>query len=134
MHIARITGTSRVFAGPETHALAQRGWSLVVDARHGGELASATQGLADVTVIPGDVTDPDHRARLTEAVGRSRRLDALINNASTLGVSPLPQLADYSLQALRNVYETNVIAPLALFQLLAEPLTQAGGTVVHGRS
>ncbi len=131
MPIALITGASQGLGRAVSHALAQRGWSLVVDARHGGELASATQGLADVTVIPGDVTDPDHRARLTEAVGRSRRLDALINNASTLGVSPLPQLADYSLEALRNVYETNVIAPLALFQLLAEPLTEAGGTVVN---
>jgi NAD(P)-dependent dehydrogenase (short-subunit alcohol dehydrogenase family) len=114
------------------YALAERGWTLVVDARNGGELSSATQGLADVTAIPGDVTNPDHRSRLAEAVGTpGGRLDLLINNASTLGVSPLPQLADYPLSALRHIFETNVIAPLALIQLLAEPLTEASGTIVN---
>ena len=131
MPIALITGVSKGLGREVTRALAERGWSLIVDARGGGELRSATQGLADVTAIPGDVTDPDHRARLTEAVSSRGRLDLLVNNASTLGVSPLPQLADYPLTELRHVFETNVIAPLALIQLLAEPLTDAGGTIVN---
>jgi hypothetical protein len=38
----------------------------------------------------------------------------LINNASTLGPSPQPTLAEYPLEVLREVYEANVIAPLAL--------------------
>lgn len=130
MPIALITGASKGLGRAVTHALAERGWTLIVDARGDGELRSATQGLADVTVIAGDVTDPNHRARLAQAVPGGR-LDLLVNNASTLGVSPLPQLADYPLGELRTVFETNVIAPLALIQLLAEPLTEAGGTVVN---
>src|SRR5260370_3632685 len=128
---ALITGASKGLGRAVTHALAERGWSLIVDARGGEDLRSATQGLADVTAIAGDVTDPDHRRRLANAITRRGRLDVLINNASTLGVSPLPQLADYPLDELRTVYETNVIAPLALIQLLAQPLTDAGGTIVN---
>ena len=130
MPIALITGASKGFGRAVTYALAERGWTLIVDARGEGELRSATQGLADVTAIAGDVTDPDHRIRLAQAVPGGR-LDLLINNASTLGVSPLPQLADYPLSELRTVFETNVIAPLALIQLLAEPLTDAGGVIVN---
>jgi len=131
MPIALITGASKGFGRAVTYALAERGWTLIVDARGEGELRSATQGLADVTAIAGDVADPDHRRALADAVASHGQLDVLINNASTLGVSPLPQLADYPLSELRTVFETNVIAPLALIQLLAEPLTDAGGIVVN---
>ncbi len=131
MPIALITGASKGLGRAVTHALAERGWSLVVDARGGEELRSATEGLADVTAIAGDVSDPDHRRRLAEAITGRGRLDVLINNASTLGVSPLPQLADYPLNELRTVYEINVIAPLALIQLLTDPLTDAGGTIIN---
>ena len=136
MPIALITGASKGFGRAVTTALAERGWTLIVDARSGDELRSATHELPGVIAIPGDVTDPGHRAELTKAVtqhGQARhgQLDLLINNASTLGVSPLPQLADYPLDALRDVFETNVIAPLALIQSLAESLTAAGGTIVN---
>jgi NAD(P)-dependent dehydrogenase (short-subunit alcohol dehydrogenase family) len=140
MPTAVITGASKGFGRALCHALAERGWSLVVDARGADELRSATAGLAEVVAIPGDVTDPEHRRQLAAAAdqagrvgqaGGAGRLDLLVNNASTLGASPLPQLADYPLNTLREVYETNVIAPLALFQLLAEPLTAAAGTVVN---
>jgi len=131
MPIALITGASKGLGRAVTHALAGRGWALVVDARGAQELGTAIQGLADVVAIPGDVTDPAHRLELADAASRPGGLDLLVNNASTLGTSPLPQLADYPLDELRAVYETNVIAPLALFQLLAEPLTNAGGTIVN---
>ena len=131
MPTALITGGSKGLGLAVTHALVERGWSLVVDARRAGELAVATAGLPRVVAIPGDVTDPVHRAELAAAVGRLGPLDLLVNNASTLGVSPLPQLADYPLDELRLVFETNVIAPLALFQSLAVPLTAAGGVIVN---
>ena len=73
-------------------------------------------------VVPGDVTDPAHRAALAAAVDVHGRLDLLVNNASDLGPSPLPSLARYPLDRLRRVYETNVVAPLALTQLLLPAL------------
>jgi len=131
MPIALITGASRGLGRAAAHALTRRGWSLIVDARRADDLAGALHGRADVVTIPGDVTDPAHRADLAAAVGRAGGLDALVNNASRLGPSPQPLLRDYPLDELGRVYDTNVFAPLALIQLLAAPLAAAAGTIVN---
>ena len=131
MPVALITGASRGLGRATAQALSNRGWSLVVDARREADLADAISGLPDVVAIGGDVSSPGHRAALATAVRRFGRLDLLLNNAGSLGPSPLPPLRGYDLGALRRVYETNVIAPLALIQLLAEPLAAAGGTIIN---
>jgi NAD(P)-dependent dehydrogenase (short-subunit alcohol dehydrogenase family) len=131
MPIALITGASRGLGRAAAHALARRGWSLIVDARRADDLAGAMRGLADVVTVPGDVTDPGHRADLAAAVGRAGGLDVLVNNASRLGPSPQPLLRDYPLDELGRVYDTNVLAPLALIQLLTAPLAAAAGTIVN---
>jgi NAD(P)-dependent dehydrogenase (short-subunit alcohol dehydrogenase family) len=131
MPVALITGASRGLGRALAHALARRGWSLIVDARRADDLTDAMRGIADVVAVPGDVTDPGHRARLAEAAGRTGRLDVLVNNASRLGPSPQPSLRDYPLDELGRVYDTDVFAPLALIQLLAAPLTAAAGTIVN---
>ena len=87
----------------------------MIDAREAGPLEGAAAGLPDVVALPGDVSDPDHRRALVEAAGG--RIDLLVNNASLLGPSPQPALADYPLDVLEDVYRVNVLAPLALFQL-----------------
>jgi len=131
MPTAVITGASRGLGRATALALAARGWSLVVDARRPDVLAGATAGLTGVTAIPGDVTDPAHRAQLAEAASRTGRLDLLVNNASCLGPSPQPELRSYPLAELSQVYQTNVFAPLALIQLLAGSLAAAHGTIVN---
>src|SRR3954447_21164298 len=125
---AVITGASKGLGRALAHALAQRGWQLVVDARNPGRLADEPPGC---TVLTGDVTDAAHRAALAGAVGAVGRLDLLVNNASDLGPSPLPSLADFPLDALRRVYETDVVAPLALTQALLPSLRAAGGVVLN---
>jgi NAD(P)-dependent dehydrogenase (short-subunit alcohol dehydrogenase family) len=77
------------------------------------------------------VTDAVHRDELVAAVRRFGRLDLLVNNASTLGASPLPALATIDPDVLRRIYDVNVVAPLALTQPLLELLAASGGTVVN---
>ncbi len=131
MPTAVITGASQGLGRAMARALAGRGWSLIVDARHPGPLNAAVGGLEAVTAIPGDVTDPGHRGAIAAAIAPGGHLDLLVNNASRLGPSPQPMLRSYPLAELGDVLQTNVLAPLALFQLLAGPLTGAGGVVVN---
>jgi NAD(P)-dependent dehydrogenase (short-subunit alcohol dehydrogenase family) len=123
-----ITGGSRGLGRALATALAERGWRLVIDARRTEDLAAVAAGLSRAVAIPGDVTDPAHRAAIGDAVDS---LDLLVNNASDLGPAPLPSLASYPLDGLRHVYETDVVAPLALTQLLLPKLRAANGTVVN---
>jgi NAD(P)-dependent dehydrogenase (short-subunit alcohol dehydrogenase family) len=116
MAVGIVTGASRGLGAALTHALVDRGWRIVVDARDGEALRREWGYPPDDVVIAGDVTDAAHRRALVEAADGP--IDLVVNNASTLGPSPLPPLAEYPLDELRRVYEVNVVAPLALVQLV----------------
>jgi NAD(P)-dependent dehydrogenase (short-subunit alcohol dehydrogenase family) len=127
---ALITGASKGLGRAVARGLAARGWRLVVDARSSAALSAVADELPAVA-IRGDVTDAVHRAALAAAVRSFGRLDLLVNNASELGPSPLPALERYPLDALRAVYEADVVAPLGLIQLLLPELRAASGVVLN---
>lgn len=131
MRTALITGGSRGFGRATAEALAARGWQLVLDGRDTHALLATAEALPGALAVPGDVADAVHRTRLAEAVRKLGPLDLLLNNASTLGPSPLPPLAAAPLDDVRRAYEVNVLAPLALVQELLPLLRAAGGTVVN---
>jgi NAD(P)-dependent dehydrogenase (short-subunit alcohol dehydrogenase family) len=116
MPTAIVTGASRGLGLALARALAERGWRLVIDARGGAPLRAAAEQLGAIAV-PGDVSQPAHREALVAAAGGP--VDLLVNNASVLGPSPQPHLAEYPLDVLEQVYRVNVLAPLALFQLVS---------------
>lgn len=131
--VALVTGASRGLGLALAHGLADRGWHLIIDGRDGATLDGARSALAArtrVTAVRGDVADPAHRAELAAAVERAGRLDLLVNNASTLGPSPLPALADVDEATLADVHRTNAIAPLLLFQAVVAALEESGGTMI----
>ncbi len=122
---AIITGASRGLGLALARRLAEDGWALIVDARSEEALENARAELArhtHVVAIPGDVADRGHRAAISEAAHEAGGVDALVNNASILGPSPQPDLLDYPLDVLEEVYHTNVISPLALIQDLSAEL------------
>jgi NAD(P)-dependent dehydrogenase (short-subunit alcohol dehydrogenase family) len=122
-----ITGASRGLGLALARGLADENWTLIIDARGEDALESARAELAEQTrviAIPGDVSDPEHRAALADAARGVGGLDALVNNASILGPSPQPSLLDYPLDVLEEVYRKNTLAPLALVQALGNELKQ----------
>ena len=131
MHTALVTGGSAGLGLALTTALVERGWHVVTDGRDGGRLDRAVSALGpSVVAVPGDVTDPRHRARLAGAVGSTGRLDLLVHNASTIGASPQPRVADLSAEVFDDIWLTNVAAPLALTQLLLPLLRASSGLVL----
>jgi NAD(P)-dependent dehydrogenase (short-subunit alcohol dehydrogenase family) len=128
MPTAIITGASRGLGLALARALDDRGWRLVVDARGADALEAATSELTNAVALPGDVADPKHRGALVALAGP--QIDLLVNNASILGPSPQPELADYPLDTLDQVYRVNTIAPLALTQL-ALPHIPDGGVIIN---
>ena len=130
MPVAVITGASRGLGAALAHALDARGWDLVVDARDADALAVAV-GSSTAHAVPGDVTDPAHRRALAEAAAGLGGADLLVNNASTLGASPMPRLVDLTHDVLEDVLRTNVVAPHALTRALLPQLVARRGTVLN---
>ncbi|GAA2833737.1 SDR family NAD(P)-dependent oxidoreductase [Kribbella solani] len=132
--VALVTGASAGLGLALAHGLADRGWALVIDARGAEALKDAADALAgrtDVVPLAGDITDPDHRADLVDAIAGLGRLDLIVNNASYLGPSPLQPLGTADLDELRRVYEVDVLAPIALTQALLPALTAASGVLIN---
>jgi NAD(P)-dependent dehydrogenase (short-subunit alcohol dehydrogenase family) len=127
MPTAIVTGASRGLGRELTRSLLNRGWRVVADARGQDELGRAWSGVHGVVPVAGDVADSAHRLALVETAGPE--IDLVVNNASILGPSPLPSLAEYPLSELRRVYEINVLAPLGLIQL-ALPWLSSGARIL----
>ncbi|GGK39487.1 short-chain dehydrogenase [Pilimelia terevasa] len=131
MPVALVTGASAGLGRALAAALADQRWTLILDGRRPGPLAAVAAALADraaVTAVPGDVADPAHRADLAAAATAAGGLDLLVNNASSLGPTPLPALRDLDAADLAAVLEVNVTAPLALIRAA---LPRPGGVVVN---
>ncbi|MEM7332351.1 MAG: SDR family oxidoreductase [Chloroflexota bacterium] len=114
-----ITGASRGLGLALARALADEGWSLIINARNSETLQQIYAELSlktRVTAVAGDILEPAHREALSIAAKASRGLDAIINNAGKLGPSPQPELLDYPLNSLLDVYEMNVVAQLGILQ------------------
>jgi NAD(P)-dependent dehydrogenase (short-subunit alcohol dehydrogenase family) len=131
--VAVVTGGSQGLGLALVEALARDGWALVFDARRPDRLDAAVTRVAlltDVRGVVGDVTDAEHRDALAAAAGELGPVHLLVNNASTLGASPLPSLSDIDVETLRRVFDVNAIAPIAVVQAFEGKLAD-GATVVN---
>ena len=133
MPVAVLTGASQGLGRALARELAGRGWGLVLDARDPEPLARTLAELAGGPhrAVPGDVADPAHRARLAAEAAALGGADALVNNASTLGRSPLPRLAELDADTYSRILAVNLIAPVALTAALLPQLRAGRGRVVN---
>ena len=118
--VALITGVSQGLGLQIARLYAQRGMGLILTARNRVPLERVARELAVVTevvAVPGDVADAAHAERLVSSgINHFGRIDVLVNNASELGPSPMPELASLPLDAFERILEVNVVAPLHLIQ------------------
>ena len=133
--VAVITGASKGLGRATALAFARDGASLALCARGQAELdraAAETRALgAETVAVAGDLRSPRDIERLvTAALERFHRVDVLMNNASELGPTPLPFLADYSPSAFEDVIRVNVVAPFRLTQSLIGGMLRRGRGVI----
>jgi NAD(P)-dependent dehydrogenase (short-subunit alcohol dehydrogenase family) len=133
--VALITGASKGLGRTISEFLAAQNYELIITARHADELQSTAQALTQlggvIHAVVGDVSDANYRQALASTVENIGQLDLLINNASTLGETPMPTMIEYSLQELTAVFNINVIAPVALIQAVLPTLKKSNGLVVN---
>ena len=129
--VAVITGASEGLGHALAHALDRHGWTLVLDARNTSRLQDSVRGLDHAHPIAGDVTDADHRAALVARTAELGGATLLVNNASTLGASPQPTVADLIPHVLEAVFSTNLRAPVELVRALLPQLRASGGRILN---
>lgn len=135
--IALITGASKGLGKTLAQFLAQQYDTLILTARGRHTLQTtvnelkSTGSTANIIAIPGNVADAEHRRRLVDAARQAGGLHLLVNNASTLGPTPMPTLTDFPLEAFRYLFDVNVLAPLALVQEALSLLEASSGLVVN---
>lgn len=131
--VVLITGASRGLGRALALQLARSGASLALCARDQARLDAAAAearaaGAADVLAVAADIAEVRDVDRLVAVtLDRYGRIDVLVNNASELGPTPLPYLADAPSQALRDVFEVNVFGTFRLTQSVL------GGMLLHDR-
>jgi NAD(P)-dependent dehydrogenase (short-subunit alcohol dehydrogenase family) len=133
-HVALITGASRGLGLEIARAYARTGLKLALTARGEAALKAAAlelQEVTDVLAIAGDVADASHAQRLVDAArDRFGGVDVLVNNASELGPSPLPELVNLPLNAFEQVLRVNVLAPLGLIQAVLPSMVSSGSGLI----
>jgi NAD(P)-dependent dehydrogenase (short-subunit alcohol dehydrogenase family) len=151
--VALVTGASRGIGRAAAVALAGAGFDVGLASRTvedgtarlepgsgvvvagGLDTTAAAVEAAGVRalVVPMDLLD---RATVEAAVARTEEglgpIDVLVNNAVFQGEGTLAPFVDLTEAALRNVFEGNVFAPLALVRAVLPGMrARAGGTIVN---
>ena len=133
--IALITGASRGLGATLARFLAGQHYDVLLTARDAGPLEAFARSLdragGRVAALAGDVADPGHRRRLADAAASLGGLDLLVNNASTLGPTPLAAARRPAACRARGHLRRQCRAPLGLIQAALPLLEERGGLVVN---
>lgn len=86
-----------------------------------------------VIVIAGDLSSAANVERIVATTLKAfgGRIDVLINNASSVGPTPLPYLLDYPPEDFKKVLATNLIAPFLLIRSVLSSMIENGGSIIN---
>ena len=87
----------------------------------------------EVLVIAADMSRQEDIERTTAITldEFKGRLDILVNNASTVGPSPMPYLLDYPAEDFRYVINTNLIGPFLMIKKVLPAMIENGGSIIN---
>jgi NAD(P)-dependent dehydrogenase (short-subunit alcohol dehydrogenase family) len=134
---ALITGASRGLGRALAVHLADAGARVVLVARGKGPLRTVVESIrasgGTAWGLVGDIGNPQDASRLVgEAAALAGPIDLLVNNASTLGPTPLPLLLDLDPEGLEHCMAVGVFGPFRLTRAAAGPMVLGGGgTIVN---
>jgi NAD(P)-dependent dehydrogenase (short-subunit alcohol dehydrogenase family) len=135
-----ITGASQGLGREMALRFAREGAAaLSLVARHVDQLNKVRDELrkiapqTEMVVIEADVSKPHDIERIvaTTLAQFKGRLDVLVNNASTIGPSPMPNLLDYPVEDFRNVIDTNLIGPFLIIKKALPAMIEGGGSIIN---
>ena len=135
-----ITGASQGLGRAMALRFAREGAAgLSLVARHIDQLHKVRDEVRKVApkvgivVIEADLSKPRDIDRIvaTTLAQSKGRLDVLVNNASTIGPSPMPNLLDYPVEDFKNVIDTNLIGPFLLIKNALPAMIEGGGSIIN---
>jgi NAD(P)-dependent dehydrogenase (short-subunit alcohol dehydrogenase family) len=135
-----ITGASQGLGRAMTLRFAREGAAgLSLVARHTDQLDAVRDEVRkiapniDIVVIEADVSKSRDLERMVATTLSQFKgsLDVLINNASTIGPSPMPNLLDYPVEDFRTVLDTNLIGPFLLIKNALPSMIERGGSIIN---
>jgi short-subunit dehydrogenase len=94
--LAAVTGASAGIGAAFAHALAARGYDLLLIARRRRKLEAVAEAVSAehgvrAEVLPADLTSKTRLRVVEEKIGRSRRLELLVNNAGLGDFAPFAE-------------------------------------------
>src|SRR5207302_743758 len=135
-----ITGASQGLGREIALRFAREGAAgLSLVARHADQLNKVRDEIRkiapkiDIVVIEADVSKSRDIERMvaTTLAQFKGNLDVLVNNASTIGPSPMPNLLDYPVEDFREVIDTNLIGPFLLIKNALPAMIERGGSIIN---
>lgn len=131
--VSVVTGASSGIGRCLTIRLIEKGCRVIAVARRKDRLDALKDQIdsdqcRNLVEVVGDITEPETRARIAQAVDQTGgSLDLLVNNA---GIGAIGPFEDASEQRLRHVMEVNFFAPVELTRLLLPHLKRSEDAVL----
>jgi NAD(P)-dependent dehydrogenase (short-subunit alcohol dehydrogenase family) len=123
-----ITGGSQGIGAAAVCRFFDEGWRVSTVALPGERVGRWSK--KEVLTLEGDITSPQVRRKIVDAtLTRFGTIDALVNNA---GVGLYESPSNLPLDLFQRLFEVNVLAPLALAQLVIPVMRRQGkGTIIN---